>query len=128
MAPSSVRCDPQAASSFLLSGSKAREQAQSVFSKDVEPEKLIHHTAIDHLDLIGADASDHVRGSVIAIWIGGVRIGQTIGPVGVTLALGVWSTGSVLVAAGIGLFGITVIATGVRTLVPGSGREINRPR
>ncbi|CUS45332.1 MAG: ParA family protein [Pseudomonadota bacterium] len=49
--------DPQAASSFLLSGSKAREQAQSVFSKDVEPEKLIHHTAIDRLDLIGADAS-----------------------------------------------------------------------
>ncbi|MEO7169739.1 MAG: ParA family protein [Sphingomonas sp.] len=49
--------DPQAASSFLLSGSKAREQAQSVFSKDVEPEKLIHHTAIDRFDLIGADAS-----------------------------------------------------------------------
>jgi chromosome partitioning protein len=49
--------DPQAASSFLLSGSKAKEQAQSVFSRDVEPEKLIHHTAIDRLDLIGADAS-----------------------------------------------------------------------
>jgi len=49
--------DPQAASSFMLSSGKAKEQAQSIFSKDVEPEKLVHHTAIDRLDLIGADAS-----------------------------------------------------------------------
>ncbi len=50
--------DPQAASSFLLSsGGKAKDQAQSVFSKDVEPEKLIQTTGIDRLELIGADAS-----------------------------------------------------------------------
>ena len=49
--------DPQAASSFLLSGHKTREQAQLVFSKDVEPARLVHHTAIDRLDLIAADAS-----------------------------------------------------------------------
>ncbi len=49
--------DPQAASSFLLSDGKAKEQAQSVFSKDVEPEKLVRKTAIERLDLIGADAS-----------------------------------------------------------------------
>jgi chromosome partitioning protein len=49
--------DPQAASSYLLLSHKAKEQAQSVFSKDVEPSKLIHHTAIDRLDLIAADAS-----------------------------------------------------------------------
>ena len=50
--------DPQAASSFLLSSpAKAREQAQSVFSKDVEPARLIHHSAIPRLDLIPADAS-----------------------------------------------------------------------
>jgi cellulose biosynthesis protein BcsQ len=54
--------DPQAASSFLLSNrasekSGAKEQAQAVFSKDVEPAKLIHHTSIERLDLIGADAS-----------------------------------------------------------------------
>ena len=78
-------------------------------------------------DLVAADASDHVRGSVIAIWVGGVRIGQTIGPVGVTLALGFWSTGSVLVIAGMGLFGVTVIATGARTLVPRSKRETGEP-
>jgi cellulose biosynthesis protein BcsQ len=49
--------DPQAASTFLLSAHKAKEQAQSVFSKDVEPEKLIQKTGIERLSLIGADAS-----------------------------------------------------------------------
>lgn len=53
--------DPQAASSFLLSaradGAKPREQAQSVFAKDVEPEKLVEPTAIPRLDLLPADAS-----------------------------------------------------------------------
>ncbi|QBM76385.1 ParA family protein [Sphingomonas sp. AAP5] len=53
--------DPQAASSFLLSnraaGTKPREQAQSVFAKDVEPEKLIEQTAVARLDLLAADAS-----------------------------------------------------------------------
>jgi len=49
--------DPQAASSFLLSSHKAKEQAQAVFSRDVEPAKLIHHTNVERLDLLGADAS-----------------------------------------------------------------------
>ncbi|GAA0307204.1 AAA family ATPase [Sphingomonas oligophenolica] len=49
--------DPQAASSFLLSGHKSKDQAQSVFSKDVEPAKLVHHTAVPRLDLIAADES-----------------------------------------------------------------------
>lgn len=53
--------DPQAASSFLLSnrgdGHKLRDQAQSVFARDVEPEKLIEQTAVARLDLLPADAS-----------------------------------------------------------------------
>ncbi len=53
--------DPQAASSFLLTqradGTRLRDQAQSVFAKDVEPEKLIEKTATPRLDLIAADAS-----------------------------------------------------------------------
>ncbi|MEG3178154.1 ParA family protein [Sphingomonas sp. RB3P16] len=53
--------DPQAASSFLLSTpaarGKARDQAQSVFAKDVEPEKLIERTTVERLDLLAADAS-----------------------------------------------------------------------
>jgi chromosome partitioning protein len=49
--------DPQAASTYLLSSARTREQAQSVFSKDVEPQKLIRHTAIDRLALLPADPS-----------------------------------------------------------------------
>ncbi|MGH6614907.1 ParA family protein [Sphingomonas sp.] len=49
--------DPQAASSFLLSDKSPKKPAQDVFSKDVEPDKLIHKTGIERLDLIAADAS-----------------------------------------------------------------------
>ena len=53
--------DPQAASTFLLStrpeNARVKDNAQSVFAKDVEPEKLVEKTAIPRLDLIGADAS-----------------------------------------------------------------------
>lgn len=49
--------DPQAASTFLLGGGKAKAAAQSVFSKDIEPAKLAHPSGIERLDLIGADAS-----------------------------------------------------------------------
>ncbi|WP_404371205.1 ParA family protein [Sphingomonas sp. MMS24-J45] len=52
--------DPQAASSFLLSATpdlKVKGQAQSVFAKDVSPDKLIEKTATPRLDLLRADAS-----------------------------------------------------------------------
>lgn len=49
--------DPQAASTFLLSDGRAKEQAQAIFSRDVEPSKLARHIGIDRLDLIGADIS-----------------------------------------------------------------------
>lgn len=49
--------DPQAASTYLLGGGKGKAQAQAVFTRDVEPSKLAHTTAIERLDLIGADAS-----------------------------------------------------------------------
>lgn len=49
--------DPQAASTFLLSDGRSKEQAQAIFSKDVEPSRLIRATGIDRLDLIGADMS-----------------------------------------------------------------------
>lgn len=49
--------DPQAASTFLLGGAKGKVQAQSVFTRDVEPARLVHATGVDRLDLIGADAS-----------------------------------------------------------------------
>lgn len=53
--------DPQAASTFLLAarapGTKPREQAQAIFARDLEPEKLVEKTATERLDLIAADAS-----------------------------------------------------------------------
>lgn len=49
--------DPQAASTFMLTEGRAREQAQAIFSREVEPAKLIRSTAFPRLDLIGADAS-----------------------------------------------------------------------
>jgi chromosome partitioning protein len=50
--------DAQAASSFLLGGeARGKREAQAVFSKDVEPSKLVRPTAIDRLDLLPADAS-----------------------------------------------------------------------
>jgi chromosome partitioning protein len=49
--------DPQAASTFLLSARKGKADAQSVFTRDVEPAKLVRPTDIERLDLIAADAS-----------------------------------------------------------------------
>ncbi len=49
--------DPQAASTYLLSDKKAKETAQAMFTKDVEPGKLVRKSAFPRLDLIGADAS-----------------------------------------------------------------------
>jgi chromosome partitioning protein len=50
--------DPQAASSFLVQGAKAqKDAAQSVFTKDVAPQKLIASTSIDRCDLLAADTS-----------------------------------------------------------------------
>ncbi|ATY31934.1 ParA family protein [Sphingomonas psychrotolerans] len=50
--------DPQAASTFLLDGrASGRNEAQSIFTRDVEPARLARHTAVDRLDLIAADSS-----------------------------------------------------------------------
>jgi cellulose biosynthesis protein BcsQ len=49
--------DPQAASTFLLGGGTGKVRVQSVFSKDVGPSTLVQRTAIERLDLMGADAS-----------------------------------------------------------------------
>lgn len=49
--------DPQAASTFLLGDGGSKHVAQSIFSKDVDPAKLVRKTLIPRLDLIGADAS-----------------------------------------------------------------------
>jgi chromosome partitioning protein len=50
--------DPQAASTFLLDGqASSRNEAQAIFTRDVDPVKLAKPTAVDRLDLIAADTS-----------------------------------------------------------------------
>ncbi len=50
--------DPQAASTFLLSGDrKAKGEAQSIFAGDSDPKKLIRPSRLDRIDLLAADAS-----------------------------------------------------------------------
>lgn len=50
--------DAQAASTFLLGADRqGSEEAQAVFSRDIEPARLIRPTAIERLYLLPADAS-----------------------------------------------------------------------
>jgi len=50
--------DPQAAATFVIGPEgKPRDRAQAIFTHDVEPKKLVQHTAVDRLDLIPADSS-----------------------------------------------------------------------
>lgn len=49
--------DPQAASSWVLGDGAAHDRAQALFSRDVDPEKLITRTRFDRLELLPADAS-----------------------------------------------------------------------
>lgn len=50
--------DAQAGASFIVSaGNAPRDTAQSVFAKDVPPDKLIRPTGFDRLGLLAADAS-----------------------------------------------------------------------
>ena len=50
--------DPQGGASFLIGdGSANRDTAQSVFAKDVAPEKLIRPSTVRGLDLLAADIS-----------------------------------------------------------------------
>jgi len=72
-------------------------------------------------DLVADEAPEHLRAAVLAAWVGAARVGQTVGPIGVTMALAYWSTGSVLVVSGLALFVVSVIATLTRTLVPRNG-------
>lgn len=72
-------------------------------------------------DLVADEAPEQLRAAVLAAWVGAVRVGQTVGPIGVTVALGYWSTGSVLVFSGLVLFIVSIVATLTRTLVPRNG-------
>lgn len=55
-------------------------------------------------DLAMEVSPDEHRGAVVAIWVGFVRLGQTVGPLLAGLALVVWSPGvTLMVGAGLGI-------------------------
>jgi chromosome partitioning protein len=50
--------DPQAAATWMLSANQAgRDEAQAIFSRDVDVESLIRPTTVEGIDLIAADTS-----------------------------------------------------------------------
>lgn len=50
--------DPQAAATWMLSANaKGRDEAQAIFSKDVDVESLIRPSTVEGIDLIAADTS-----------------------------------------------------------------------
>ncbi|MET4896414.1 ParA family protein [Sphingomonadaceae bacterium jetA1] len=49
--------DPQAASTWLLGGPAAGDQAQAIFSRDIAVDRLVRRTDIPQLSMIGADES-----------------------------------------------------------------------
>ena len=59
-------------------------------------------------DLVAEQAPERLRGALMAFWVGGLRIGQTTGPLVIGAAIGWWTTGTVLVAAGVVVAGIAL--------------------
>ena len=68
-------------------------------------------------DLVAERAPEHLRGIILALWVSGLRMGQTAGPLAVGLAIGLWSTGAVLVGAGVLVAGVAV-AVGTSRVLP----------
>ena len=70
-----------------------------------------------HQDLIAENAPDQFRGELLAIWTGAGRLGQTLGPVAISLALWGLSTSWVLILGGLGMILISGLASITRTLI-----------
>ncbi|MBH99137.1 MAG: hypothetical protein CL467_00850 [Acidimicrobiaceae bacterium] len=68
-------------------------------------------------DLVAERAPKHLRGVLMALWVGGLRIGQTAGPLAVGLAIGWWSTSTVFVVAGVAVVGLAVLL-GISRILP----------
>ena len=68
-------------------------------------------------DLIAENAPDQFRGALLAIWTGAGRLGQTLGPLAISLALWGLSTSWVLILGGLGMILISGLASITRTLI-----------
>ena len=68
-------------------------------------------------DLVAENAPEQLRGALLAMWTGAARLGQTVGPVAVSLALMGLSTSFILILAGIAMIFISGLASFTRTLI-----------
>ena len=68
-------------------------------------------------DLVAEQAPEHLRGIILALWVSGLRLGQTAGPLVVGVAIGIWSTDVVLVGAGV-LVAVVGVAVGTSRVLP----------
>ena len=73
-------------------------------------------------DHVAEQAPEHLRGVLMALWVGGLRVGQTTGPLVVGVALGLWSTETILTVAGITV-GCLAVAVASSRILP-SGRPM----
>ena len=71
-------------------------------------------------DLIAENAPEQLRGALLAMWTSAARLGQTIGPIAISLALMGLSTSLVFILAGLGMIVISGIASITRTLIVSS--------
>ncbi|HCW00445.1 MAG TPA: hypothetical protein DGK99_03440, partial [Acidimicrobiaceae bacterium] len=73
-------------------------------------------------DHVAEQAPEHLRGVLMALWVGGLRVGQTTGPLVIGVTLGLWSTETVLTVAGITV-GCLAVAVASSRILP-SGRPM----
>ncbi len=73
-------------------------------------------------DLVAERAPEHLRGVLMALWVAGLRVGQTTGPLIAGVAIGLWSTSTVLVLAG-GAVGCLAVVLAASRILP-SGRPV----
>ena len=70
-------------------------------------------------DLVAEWAPEHVRGAVMAMSTGVLRLGQTSGPLAAGFALGLWSGQVVFFLVGIGVFALAGIVAVSRVIETG---------
>ena len=73
-------------------------------------------------DLITSAAPTEQRASVLAAWVSGIRLGQTIGPLGAAAMFAVTST-SVTMLIGAGLFAVVAVVMALAPLPVETGPE-----
>lgn len=74
-------------------------------------------------DLITSSAPDDQRASVMAAWVSGIRLGQTVGPIGAAALFAATSTRTAMLV-GAGLFAVLALVLMVAPIAPEPDREL----